>query len=134
MLELGNPRTGKVIFLKKLGLITSEHSKQIRELSKLRNECAHKVSDASKTIEDKFRDFDKQQRKNFLGAFPVESTLIARLMKEFTNYKSLPAIDPESLISALKNKVKHYDFKLQIWLCFGQLVKVVRQGGYSLVL
>ncbi len=69
-LELGNQKIGKIAFLRKVGLISSETKRIIMELSKLRNSYVHKIDDVSKSLTDKFSELDKNQKKQFLSTFP----------------------------------------------------------------
>jgi len=111
-IELGNIKTGKIVFLSKLGLITPEHKRAIQELSKLRNSFAHNVRDAHATLKGKFEKLDKQQKNNFLNAFPKEGAIAVRLMRNYHDFKKVPEIDPERIVEELN---KEFDLKLQIW-------------------
>lgn len=129
-LELADPRKGKIVFLKKLGLISSGHSKMIAQLGKLRNDFAHKISDIHKTLEDKFNGFDKNQKKNFLEAFPLEGAVAQILMRDYHNVQALPKLETKDMISKLKNK--EYNLKLQIWSSvFSFLTHIEEIEGFS---
>jgi hypothetical protein len=129
-LDLSNQRYGKTVFLKKLELITSEHTKMINELGKIRNAFAHKISDLGKTFEEKLNEYDKNQVKNFHSAFPLEGAIAACLMREVHGLSSLPKLESSDCIKIIKSR--NFDLKLQIWAAvFGFLIHTDEIKGFS---
>lgn len=69
LLEMSNPRTGKIVFLKKLGLMTQEERRFIRSLSELRNQLIHDIRNVTFDLEQYVRSLKKDQRKKFAQGF-----------------------------------------------------------------
>lgn len=69
MLELSNPRTGKVAFLDRLGLIDSPQKRFIRTFSELRNSLVHDIRNVSFTFDNHIASLDSNQKKQWKAAF-----------------------------------------------------------------
>ncbi len=67
-LELGNVKTGKMAFIKKLGLMSTWHFTFIQHLSTLRNMLVHKVENVSFSFTQHVENLDKNQFKAFVKA------------------------------------------------------------------
>lgn len=65
-LDMSNPRTGKVSFLKALGLLDKPHRRFIVTLSELRNVLAHDVRNVGSTILDYSSGLDEKRRSSWL--------------------------------------------------------------------
>lgn len=123
-LELGNSKVGKIAFLEEVGLITSEKKRIIMELSKLRNSYVHRIDDVSKSLTDKYSKLDKNQKKNFLVAFPNVGAEFLQVLKELLKKKKHVGLKEKLRLETLYNYEisdiqndagRPIDIKLQIW-------------------
>lgn len=134
-LELSDAATGKLAFLRELGLIGSDRHKYIVSLSQFRNKLVHNVQYYNADLKKMVSDFDKNQKKSFALAFsPFEST-IRRLDK--IDLPKLPKRprnkDLESQIE-VGNVIKRFEEnpKVHIWSgAYDVLISIVDMHGYS---
>jgi hypothetical protein len=68
-LELGNTIYGKIVFMKKLNLLTDDERRFIQTLSELRNKVVHNVRNVNFTFKHYISTLDKNQKDNFIRAF-----------------------------------------------------------------
>lgn len=111
-LELSNQKVGKIVFLSKVGLITSDHKRIIVELSKLRNNYVHRISDITVSLSDKYAELDKNQKSNFLAAFPNFGAEFFLMAKEHLGFEKLEKYE---VTNKQINSGSPIDIKLQIW-------------------
>jgi uncharacterized protein with HEPN domain len=72
-LPLGDPKTGKLVMAKKLGLVSDDEVRFFRKLSELRNKLAHRLDSVDFTFEAYFATMNSDQRKNWLDAMSFHS-------------------------------------------------------------
>ena len=68
-LEYANPKSGKIVFLEKLGVITKEQFKFLKKLAELRNKLVHTISSTNFCFNDYIEDLDKNQKNNFVEIY-----------------------------------------------------------------
>lgn len=69
-LDYGNPKSGKVVMMEKMEIITKQQSKTLRKFLEIRNKVAHRLEDVNFTFEKHISNFkDKNQEKEFLKNF-----------------------------------------------------------------
>lgn len=66
-LEQANGRCGKIIFLKKLGVIEKEQQIFMLELASLRNHIVHRIENVKFDFSEYIKSFDKNQRNKFIN-------------------------------------------------------------------
>lgn len=69
MVELSKPKTGKLAFAKALGILDRDERRFIRNLSELRNDLVHKITNVAFKFEEYVVGLDAKQRKAFCDAF-----------------------------------------------------------------
>jgi len=75
-LELSNTTSGKIAFLKAVGLLGKEERRYIRALSELRNNLVHDVRNQKFDLNDTVDNFDQKALRNFAISFsPFESRI-----------------------------------------------------------
>src|SRR5437879_2593940 len=67
--ELSNTKTGKLAFIKAMGLLPAAHVQFIRNLSELRNVLAHRVQNVNVSLVEYFRSETANHRANDLKKF-----------------------------------------------------------------
>jgi hypothetical protein len=65
-LELGDIRSGKIIFAEALGLLQKDTCRYIRKLSELRNSLVHDIRKTDFSFKGYFESLDENQKKAFL--------------------------------------------------------------------
>ena len=68
-LEYANPKSGKIVFLEKLGVITKEQFNFLKKLAELRNKLVHTISSTNFCFNDYIAGFNKTQKNNFVEIF-----------------------------------------------------------------
>ena len=68
-LEYANPKSGKIVFLEKLEVITKEQFNFLKKLAELRNKLVHTISSTNFCFNDYIEGLDKNQKKNFVETF-----------------------------------------------------------------
>lgn len=141
-LELGNPKVGKIAFLEEVGLITSKQKRVIMELSKLRNAYVHRIDDVSKPLTDKFSELDRNQRNNFLAAFPNYGAEFCIVAKDFLKMKKNLGLKEKLRLETLSNYEisdkqndigNPIDIKVQIWSAvWGLMTHFSEMKGFSI--
>ncbi|GAH50638.1 unnamed protein product [marine sediment metagenome] len=77
-LELGDVRSGKIVFAESLGLLSKEECRYIQKLSELRNTLVHDIRKTDFSFRAYFDALDKNQKKSFLDWIAGFSTEEAR--------------------------------------------------------
>ena len=68
-LELSNKKSGKIAFLKSLGLLDDDERRFVSSLSELRNILVHNVSNVAFDLAAHIESLDKKQRRSFAKSF-----------------------------------------------------------------
>lgn len=68
-IELSNNKTGKIAFVKSLGLLTEDERKFIEKLSKMRNKLIHNISKISFNLKSYIGELDNNQIKQLIEIF-----------------------------------------------------------------
>lgn len=131
-LELSDTTTGKLAFLKELGLLGSEGLKYIITLSMFRNKLVHNIQNYDVDLKEMVSDLDKNQKKSFAIAFsPFETTI--RSFDKLDLPKPERNKDLEKQIN-IGNIIKRFEEnpKVHIWTgAYDVLVSIVDMHGYS---
>ena len=67
-LDFGNPKSGKVVLLRKLGCLTKEDKNFLKMLYELRNRIAHNISDVEFSLVSHIEAMDANQKSSFYKA------------------------------------------------------------------
>ena len=131
-LELSDTTTGKLAFLKELGLLGSEGLKYIVTLSMFRNKLVHNIQNYDVDLKEMVSDFDKNQKKRFAIAFsPFETTIRSFDKLDLPKPKRNKDLDKQINIG---NIIKRFEEnpKVHIWAgAYDVLVSIVDMHGYS---
>jgi len=131
-LELSDISTGKLAFLKELGLLGSESLKYIVTLSQFRNKLVHNVQHYDVDLKKMIAGFDKNQKKSFAIAFsPFETTIRnfdkIDLPKPERNKDLEKQINVGNIITRFEKNPK-----VHIWTgAYNVLVSIADMHGYS---
>lgn len=129
-LELSNKTTGKIAFLKELGLLGETNRRFVSSLSEWRNKFVHNVQNCNSKLQDILDNMDKNAIKKFALDFsPLEATLqkFANSKIKLLEEKTIERIDTTKLIERAKKAPK-----LHIWLgAYSLLTSLVDMEGYS---
>ena len=68
-LEQANSKYGKIVLLKKLGVLYPEQAKFLENLASQRNKLSHDISNVSFTFEKQINSMDSNQKKSFVKFF-----------------------------------------------------------------
>lgn len=133
-LEMSNPQTGKIAFLKSIKLIGDNDRKYISSLSQLRNNLVHKVENTSFTFREWISNMDKNQlRNNAITFSPFDSTMITIYKKAKTRKEQgLKYIEvDEPNLDKIYDRFKTHT-KEHIWFGLHHLlVNISDAKGYS---
>jgi hypothetical protein len=133
-LELSNPKTGKIAFLKSLKLVGESNQKFISSFSQLRNNLVHKVENISFSFDEWISKMDKNQLKqNAITFSPYESVMIqinkkakAR-KKQGLKYLEVEELDLNMVYERFRSNTKDH-----IWFgLHNLLVNISEAKGYS---
>lgn len=125
-LELSNKRTGKVAFLKALGLLGERQRIFISSLSELRNQLVHDIGRCSFNLKKFISSMSDQEIKKFVKTFSPHETKIIDKTKKL----ALKEIDEEEM-KKLVERAKSNP-KLHIWVgAHNVLTDIGDMHGYS---
>ena len=126
-LELSNKTTGKLAFLKALGLQGTENRRYISSLSELRNALVHDVRNCSFNLKEMVGGYSDKELKAFAVRFnPFETRKKFDLENPPRFVEVSPAKLKELMVSARDNP------KLYIWVgAHNVLVSLLDMYGYS---
>lgn len=68
-LEYANPKSGKIVFLEKLEVITKEQFNFLKKLAELRNKLVHTISSTNFCFNDYIESLNGDNKKNFVKIF-----------------------------------------------------------------
>ena len=145
-LELSNKSTGKIAFLKALGLLGKDERRYIYSLSELRNRLVHDVRQSSFKLKDMVAALDEKEMKSFAKTFsPSEAKTVrpdvAEVLKKAKRDKesgkqsgSRQPLFVEIDLEGMKELVERArtEPKVHIWAgALNVLLKICDMYGYS---
>lgn len=68
-LEYANSKSGKIVFLEKLGVISKEQFNFLKKLAELRNKLVHTITATNFSFQTHLETFDSQQQTSFVNTF-----------------------------------------------------------------
>lgn len=126
-LELSNKTTGKLAFLKALGLQGTENRRYISSLSELRNALVHDVRNCSFNLKEMVGGYNDKELKAFAVRFnPFETKKRFNLTKP----PRFEEVSPEKIKELMASAKEHP--KLYVWVGgYNVLVSLLDMYGYS---
>ncbi|SJM89923.1 hypothetical protein CRENPOLYSF2_1390027 [Crenothrix polyspora] len=109
-----NSKFGKVVLLRKLGVIDKNQASAIRALGELRNKLAHKISNSNFTFATYIQTLDNQQLENMTNNFGCgihETITVAEVVMSRREYvlaspKKALFLTANSILAHLHNQIQ----------------------------
>ena len=133
-LEMSNPKTGKIAFLKSIKLIGDCDLKYISSLSQLRNNLVHKVENISFSFEEWISKMDKNQLKQNAITFSPYDSIMIQINKKAKEKKELKLKYLEIEEPNLNKTYERFKFNTKEHIWFGLhhlLVNISEAKSYS---
>jgi uncharacterized protein YutE (UPF0331/DUF86 family) len=112
-LELSNPRTGKIVFLKSMGLLDSKSRSFIQTLSEVRNKLVHNVANVNLSLEQFVANLPDADKKGFNKAFKWGYSDESKVQFQ----EGEDQYDVHELIKLFAiNCMEYHQYKIAIWL------------------
>ncbi|MFH2144587.1 MAG: hypothetical protein ABII75_00970 [Candidatus Omnitrophota bacterium] len=125
-LELSNKKTGKIAFLKALGLLGEDQRRFICSLSELRNQLVHNVGNCSFDLKTFISTLSNKEIRKFVKTFSPHETKTIDKSKKLA-LKEIDETEMEELIERVKSNPK-----LHIWVgAHNVLTDIGDMHGYS---
>lgn len=137
-LELSNKTTGKIVFLKELGLLGETNRRFVSSLSEWRNKFVHNVHNCNSKLQEIVDNMDKDAIKKFAVDFsPYESNLrrLTNITVKSPDDKKIKLLDDKTIAQLDVNKLierSRKNPKMHIWLgAYNMLTSLVEMEDYS---
>ena len=91
-MELSNKKSGKMAFVKALGLLDEPERRYVSALSELRNKLVHNIKNVNYQMHEEVEKMDSQQFKQFIKKFNTISTDIDENVQDLFRYDPSQAL------------------------------------------